>query len=99
MAALLLGWVTPTCHPSGSSWMEGMMSFRIGLELSMTCPNSWGGEYGFLLEVREVQVLKEWGNAGGWQQSTENPSPFWLLGLRVYMTFGFNLLELIVSTI
>ena len=79
--------------------MEGMMSSRIGFRLSMICPNSWGGKHGFLLEVREVQVLKEWGNAGGWQQSTENPSPSWLLGLQVYMTFRFNLLELIVSTV
>lgn len=79
--------------------MEGIMSSRIVFRLSMICPNSWGGKHGFLLEVREVQVLKEWGNAGGWQQSTENPSPSWLLGLQVYMTFRFNLLELIVSTV
>lgn len=75
------------------------MSFGYEVELSMTCPNSWGGKHGCLLEVRDVQVLKEWGNAGGWQQSTENPSPFWLLGLRVYMTFGFIPLELISSTV
>ena len=54
----------------------------------MTCPNNWEGKHGFLLGIREVQVLNEWGTAGGWQQSTENPSPLWLLGLRVYMTFG-----------
>lgn len=56
--------------------MEGNMSFWYDIELSMTCPNNWEGKHGFLLGIREVQVLKEWGTAGGWQQSTENPPPF-----------------------
>lgn len=52
----------------------------------MTCPVGFGGEHGVLLGVREFQVSKEWGTAGGWQQSTENPSSLEPTGLRVYMT-------------
>lgn len=87
----MLGWVTSTCHLSRSKLMEGTMPFWFSLELSMTCPNNWGGEHGCLLGIWDVQVLKEWGTAGGWQQSTENSPPFRLLGLRVYMTFGICL--------
>lgn len=46
-----------------------------------------------------ILFLNEWGTAGGWQQSTENLPPFWLLGLRVYMTFVIILLELLLSTV
>ena len=55
--------------------MGGAKSFGFGFVMSMICPNSLGGKHGCFLGVRNVLVFKEWGTAGGWQQSTENPSP------------------------
>ena len=67
--------------------MEGAKSFGVGFVTSMICPNSSGGKHGSFLGVRNVLVFKEWGIAGGWQQSTENPSPLELYGLQIYMTY------------